>query len=426
MKNIVIVGAGFGGIRVVLKLEKQIAMLRENWSIILIDKKSYHTYTPALYEAASYYLKRKTNEEEQACLPVGMGLEGVAGGAVCLPIRKIIRDKNITFVEQEVKGIDFKEKMVKTERGDRIPFEYLVLALGSEAFYFGVKGAGECSYALKSLPDALEIRSRIEELFSNARRDPKNIEIVVAGAGASGVETVAEIATYTCHLGRDYGVEKERVRILLLEAQDKILAQANPGERAKIERRLQRLGVLIRTGVKINEVTRAGVVLEGGETCESSIVIWAGGVQGPSLFREFKNVALDSRGRIIVDAFLRIKNYLDIFALGDSSNFTDEKSRLAAPATAFIAEQQADIATKNIIAAISGRPSEEYHISIPGYAISCGGKYAVVSVFGITFSGFFGWLVKRVIDLRYFLSLLPFRQACSFWLEEFRVFTKND
>ncbi|MBI1888794.1 MAG: NAD(P)/FAD-dependent oxidoreductase [Candidatus Spechtbacteria bacterium] len=439
MKNIVIAGAGFAGIRVALKLEKKIAMLRDDWSIILIDKNSYHTYTPALYEAASYYharLKKETSEEKNACLPtrlaealakrVGMGFDGVVGGATCLSIRTIIKNRNITFVEQEVSGVDFKEKIVKTKAGDGIPFEYLVLALGSEALYFGVKGAGECSYTLKSLPDALRIQSRIEELFLNAKAHSGNIEIVVAGAGASGVETAAEIATCARHLYRDYGIAKERARILLLEAQDKILTQVNPGERAKIKKRLQKLGVLIRTGIKINEVTLTSVVLESGEKCESSIVIWAGGVKGPSLFRQFENIELDNRGRIIVDAFLRVKNYSDIFALGDSSNFTDEKSGLTAPATAFIAEQQADIVAKNIFSSIRAEPLGKYHISIPGYAISCGGKYAVVSIFGVTFSGFLGWLIKRVIDLRYFLSLLPFWQACSLLLKEFRVFTKND
>lgn len=421
MKNILILGAGFAGLRTALKLENMLTKLHDDWSIVLVDRNSYHTHTPALYEVASaYYPKARARS-------LGGEFDGLLGSAVCLSIQSILLGKNIIFVEQEVKGIDFKEKLVRTGEGDAIPFEYLVIAIGSESIYFNVKGAQVCCYPLKSLSDALRIRSRIEEIFRSGSANSKEIEVVVVGGGASGVEMVAEIATYTRHLARDYKVGDERVRVLLLEAQDKILAQAEgPSERAKAEQRLKRLGVDIRTGQRISEVTPTCIVLEGGEKCESSMTIWAGGVQGPSLFRKFQDAQLDARGRMIVDAHLQAQGHSRIFAIGDSSSFFDGKTGGNAPATAFIAEQQADIAAKNIIAAIQGRPMDEYRVSIPGYAISCGGKYAIISMFGITFSGFFGWLVKKVIDLRYFLSLLPFRQAFLLLLKELRVFTKND
>jgi NADH dehydrogenase FAD-containing subunit len=123
---------------------------------------------------------------------------------------------------------------------------------------------------------------------------------------------------------------------------------------------------------------------------------------------------------------LQTKGLRKVFAIGDNAAFADETTGNSAPATAFIAEQQADVVSANIIRASSGQPLKEYRVSVPGYVISCGGKYAVARIYGITFSGFFGWLVKKLIDLKYFFSILSFRSALTLWLRELRLFTKND
>ena len=145
-----------------------------------------------------------------------------------------------------------------------------------------------------------------------------------------------------------------------------------------------------------------------------------------TLFEKFEGIEQGMRGRVVVDKFLRMKDSNSIFAIGDNASFAEENSGMQAPATAFIAEQQADAVAANISRAMTSQPLAKYKISIPGYVISCGGKYAVARIFGFTFSGFFGWVVKKLIDLKYFSSILPFRKAFSLWLGELRLFARND
>ena len=171
-------------------------------------------------------------------------------------------------------------------------------------------------------------------------------------------------------------------------------------------------------------------LFEGGERCDADIVLWSGGVKGPALFSakgvEMKGLELNDEGFIAVDKFLQAKGLRKVFAIGDNAAFIDEATGARTPATAFIAEQQADAVSENIMRVSTGQPLAEYKARTPGYVISCGGKYAVAYLFGFTFSGFFGWSVKKLIDLKYFLSLFSFREALTLWLRELRLFTKND
>lgn len=421
MHNIVILGAGFAGLRCALTLERHLrkSKLLHEWSVILLDKNSYHTYTPALYEATSAYIWNGAGRGEK------QHFEEMLGGSLCLPISQIVEGKHIIFVHQEVSGIDFANKLVLTANGGKVSFTYLIFALGSRSIYFDIKGAETCCYGLKTLYDAFRIRRRIEEIFTKANKG-EEIKIAMVGGGATGVETIAEVAKYARRLARDFKIARSKVKLFLLEAEAQILWGVPERQRRVIEKRLRRLGVAIRARARISEVENTCVVLEGGETCATNITLWAAGIKGPALFERFGELGLDKRGRVTVDEFLRIEGQKNIFAVGDSAFFTDKRSGKPAPATVFIAEQQANLTAGNIVRLILGKPLRAFHISIPGYLISCGGKYAVVYVGGITFSGFLGWALKRLIDLKYFLSILPLAKAYSLWLQELRMFTKND
>ena len=441
MKNIVVLGAGFGGLKAALKLEEKLKTLasssdkasesKGDWSVILIDKNSYHTYTAALYEAASAYRWRGM----ASMSPYGGSPEGrqkfeeTLAEYVCLPINQIISNKNITFVQDSVSGVDFWNNEVKLENGDSVRYEYLVFALGSETVYFDIKGAEKCCYTLKTLEDAFSIRRRIEKVFSNAVKG-NPIKIVIVGGGATGVETIAEIATYTRCLARDHKLNYADVHISLLEARDTILSSSPKLQRDKSIKRLEKLGVEILTNTRVQEVMSECVLFEDGEKCDADIVLWSGGIKGPALLSakggKMKGLELNDEGFIVVDKFLQAKGLRKVFAIGDNAAFIDEATGSRTPATAFIAEQQADAVSENIMRISTGQPLAEYKARTPGYVISCGGKYAVAYLFGLTFSGFFGWCVKKLIDLKYFLSLFSFREALLLWLRELRLFTKND
>jgi len=390
---------------------------KKDWSVILIDKNSYFTYTPALYEAASAYRWKGIKNIQK--------FEEMLGGSVCLPASEIVTGNNITLTQGAVSSVDFWNNEVKLESGDSIPYEYLVFALGAETVYFGIQGAEKCCYALKTLEDAFRIRRRIEDIFSQTKKG-EPIRIVIVGGGATGVETISEIATYTRHLARDYNFNYSDIKISLFEAQSTILASFAKPQRDAVIRRIKKLGVDIFTNTRVEEVMPECVLFEEGEKCDADLILWGGGIKGPSVFSQIKGLELDKKGKISVDSFLQAKGLRKVFAIGDNATFIDEASGNPAPATAFIAEWQADVAAENIGRAMTAQPLAKYRVSIPGYVISCGGKYAVARIFGITFSGFFGWAVKKLIDLKYFSSILPLKEAFSLWLLELRLFTKND
>lgn len=427
-KNIVILGAGFAGIRCALKFEKSLSKPHKNeWSVILIDKNTYHTYTPALYEAATAYnIKEDASGSKEE-------FEELLGSSVCLPIQSIIKGKNIEFTQQEVSGIDFVSNIVQTKEGDTIPFDYLILALGSEVMCFDIPGVRERCYSLKATKDALKIRRKIKDVFLRSDKN-RDIKIVMIGGGFSGVELISEIATYIKHIVGRYNIDYSKIKLFLMEARDKILMQASTAQRRAVEKRLKQLGVEILTNTKITEALPGCVMLSpsGGSTegrrdekCDADVVLWGGGVKGPSIFSKLNNIELDKRGRVATDEFLRVKGFKNVFAVGDNAYFVN-KAGEEAPATVFIAEQQADTIAHNIRADLLEKPLLEYRIFIPGYVTSCGGKYAVAHIYGVTFSGFWGWVLKKIIDLKYFLSLLPIKKALPLWLRELRLFTRND
>jgi NADH dehydrogenase len=405
--NIVILGAGFAGLRCALKLEKLLKKIHPLRGIILVDKNSYHTYTAQLYEAASAYHVR--NE--------------LLGSSLCLPIATIMKKRRINFIQQEVYGIDIANRVVRTDGGDEIRFEHLVLAFGSEVMHFGIAGVKEYAYSLKTLRDALAIHQKIESVFKESPRE-KEIKIMIIGGGATGVELIAEIAVYARHLAKYFGRDYSKTRIFLFEAQSSILPQSAPSQRLQIELRLKKLGVEIFLNTKIKEVLPSCVLFDTGQKCEADVILWGGGVRGPSLVSNVAGLALDPRGRVQVDEYLRANEY--VFAIGDNAFYVDKKTGVVASPTAFIAEQEADIAAENIVSSLIGRPLKEYHPSIPGLVLSCGGKYAVAYLFGITISGIFGWFIKKLIDLKYFLSLLPWHSATALWVKELWLFSKND
>lgn len=426
MKNIVILGAGFGGLRTALKLEKKLRGLHaDEWSIILIDRNSYHIYTPALYEAASAYKWSKALDARQ--------FEEMVSGSVCLPIREILAKRNITFTRDEIAGLDVMKRAVKTKTSGEIPFEYLVLALGSETIYFGVEGAEKCCYALKTVRDAFCIRRRLEAIFDAARRQ-KEIRVVIVGGGTSGIEVIAEIATDTRHLAKEKGVDFNRVLLSVFEAKDQILPEAHASQRTAVEKRLKKLGVEVITGTTIKKVMPQCVVFGDEEKCEADMILWGGGNKGPTLFEGITDFPLTKKGQVEVDAYLRVKGAKEsaslaragIFAIGDNSFFKDVATGAGVPATAYVAETQADVTAENIVRAIKGESLVPYRLFTPGYVMSCGGKYAVARLFGFTFSGFLGWVVKKMIDLKYFASILPITQAVGLWIRELRLFVKND
>lgn len=422
-RNIVILGAGFGGITALSTLYR---LLRRRgligaYQIVLVNRTGHHLYTPALYEIASI-------PKSEAG---GTGLKA----SVCIPIEDIVeRLKGIRFIGEEVTGLNPASHLITFASGNILNFEYALIALGAETNFFDIPGLAEHAFPLKTFEDALVLRNRIEEL---ARREGA-FNIIVAGGGATGVEFSAELSNYLSHLKRRAADGQCREEITLVEAAPEIL----PGFAASIvrraRRRLEKLGIRIMTGAAISRASAAAVTLRDGRILSYHLLVWAGGVKPASRLRNF-GLQLDRRGGLIVNEFLETRPATGasaggitlasgrIYAIGDNASFANPRDGRPLPGNVPVAEAQARVAAKNIAAALSGAPRRSFRpLRRYPYIIAVGGKYALSDLLVLKFSGFLGWMVKQLVELRYLLFILPWRRALRMWLRTVYYSTRND
>ena len=391
-KTIVIGGAGFGGMTAALKLERR---LRDNpdWNIVLVDKNPYQLYAPALYEIAAI----PKEEVDQ------IGLKSV----ITIPIADILIGKKIVFVRGEITSCDRENRSVSV-RGGKIDYDFLVLALGSETNYFDIPGLREYALPLKRFEDAVRIRDRIERMLAERRE----LTLVVGGAGATGVELIAEFSNFICYLAkRILRSPTCPVRLTLIEASDTILPGFDRQIMHHAHKRLTKLGIEIYTGTRITAVGPREIVLDHAKALRYDILIWTGGVVSNPL--------------CAVNEFLQIDDYA--FVVGDAAGFVDVKTGKPLPQNVPVAQVQARAVARNIVRVIEGKPKIPFRPAKKyPHVLAVGKKYAIADLIFIRFWGFAGWCAKLLIELRYFLFILSFPHAIRLWLKSIRAYISND
>ena len=388
-KNIVILGAGFGGLQAALTLSKKLRKydLWEKYSVILVDKHPFHTFTPLLYEIAATSPEIASNLKLQ--------------DLVSFPINSLVSYRRVEFINDEVAGIDAERKKVRLSRSE-IDFEYLINALGSEVNYFDIPGLKENALVLKSFSDALKIRDRIHK--------KEKARVLIGGGGPTGVELAGEIKSW------NIGAE-----VAIIESAPRILAAMDEHVSKKAGQRLEKLGVSIITGTKITRIDSEAVFLSNGEQRKCDALIWTGGIKANLMVKE----------RIEVPGTANVSG--SIFAIGDISSIINPKTKKPAPWMARPAIMEGKIAAQNIFQKILteekiiGTPKfREYkHRKYP-YIAPVGGKYAIAKIGPFIISGLPAWTFKGFTELNYFLSIMPPLQAISIWLKGLLIFIKND
>lgn len=421
-KNIVILGAGFGGITALVTLYRLLKRRRlfGGYQLVLVNRTDHHLYTPALYEIASL----PKNEAG------GTGLKAT----VCIPLEEVLeRLPGVRFIGEEVTALNPATHTITFASGAVINFDYVVVALGAETNYAAVPGLAEYAFPLKMFTDAVSLRNRIEELASRAGP----FAVVVAGGGATGIEFAAELVNYLCYLKKRTDGAGCQEEITIVEAAPGILSGFSPEIVRQARRRLAALGVKIMTASPISRVAAGRVILSDGRTLPYHLLVWAGGVKPASALQNF-GLALDRRGGILVNEYLEARPASAsavrlspasgrIWAIGDNASFAKPRRGAALPLNVPVAEAQARIAARNIAASISGKPRRPFRpLSRYPFILAVGGKYALSDLLLIKFSGFVGWAVKQLVELRYLAFILPWRQALRVWLRAVYYSTRND
>lgn len=385
--NIVILGAGYGGMMTTVKLQKKLGSNSAN--ITLVNKNDYHYQATALHESAAGTLHHDRTR---------------------VTISDVINTNKVNFVQDTVLSIHPEEKRVKLENGE-LTYDILVVALGFESATFGIPGLEENAFAITSTNSARLIREHIEYNFAVYHNEKEKTEgrlnFIVGGAGFTGIEFVGELANHIPELCKEYDIDRSQVRIINVEGAPTVM----PGfDNALIEyatNSLEARGVEIITNAMLKECKPNGIVYEqDGEQFEipSLTTVWAAGVKANSIVEEsgFET----NRGKIEVRPDMRAPEYDDVFVVGDCALIMNEETGRPYPPTAQIAVQAASVVADNIIAQVENGALQTFEPNLMGTVASLGHNDAIGVI--LDDRKIFGWkatVMKKVIDNRYLFNL---------------------
>jgi NADH dehydrogenase len=376
--RVIIVGAGFGG----LAAAEHLAHLPVD--IALVDTHDYHTFHPLLYQVATSLL----NAED-----------------VGRPVRDLFHhQENVAFRQATATGVDWKVRHLHLDEGDALPFDYLVLAAGATANFFGISGAAMHALPLYTLPDAIRLRNQILGRFEAADRDPALVNdgaltFVVVGGGPTGVETAGALVDLFQHeLLRDYPkLAVNRARVVLVQRANTLLPGYQEHLRTYTCKTLQERGVEVRLGIAVTEVSATGVQLQSGEALRAHTTIWAGGLHAGPLVGAL-GVPQGEKGRMIVGADLSVAGHPDVFVIGDLAQMTDGGQIL--PQLAQPAIQSGTHAARQITRRLMGEPGQPFHYVNLGTMATIGRGTAVCEFpTGLTLQGPVAWLAWLTVHL---------------------------
>ncbi len=391
--RVVVLGAGFGGLTFCQNFH------HPNARITVVDRTNHHLFQPLLYQVA-------------AC--------GLSAPEIAQPIRGILSNRaDITVLFHQAVDFDLAQKRVVLEKG-ALDYDYLVLALGGQTGYFGHPEWEQFAPGLKTLDDALRIRSRILLAFEQAENETDPAErdrlltIVVVGGGPTGVELAGAFAELTrTVLNRDFRrIDPTKARIILIEGSPLILSHLPQDLSASAQRQLEALGVQIRNNIHVKDIRAGEVELANGEIIRAGNILWAAGVSATPLTKNL-GVELDKAGRVKVNPDLSVPGHPEIFAIGDMALVLQDNGKPVpgvSPAAMQMGKHVAKIIEAEIQAGTktAARPAFKYWDK--GTMATIGRSAAVAWIGRFKFSGLLAWLAWLFIHL---IFLVGFRNRLA-------------
>lgn len=404
LKRVVIIGGGFGGLRLAKKLSTQ------NFQVVLLDKHNYHAFQPLLYQVAT---------------------AGLEPDSIAHAIRQIFAKKeNFFFRIAQVQHINTESQLISSNIGE-LHYDYLVIATGSVTNYYGNKNIEKNAMPMKSIPEALDLRSLILQnleaalLTNDLDERYRLMNYVIVGGGPTGVELAGAMGELKKHvLPHDYpDLDIRRMNVHLIQGSDRLLPSMSENASKHAYKYLDDLGVQVWFDMTVKDYD-GQIITTDKRPFEATTLIWAAGVKG-SLIPGIEGEGVVVGGRYSVNEFNQIKGYHNLFALGDVSLMMTEEKPKGDPMVAQVAIQQGKLLAKNIENLKTGKNLIPFKYKDKGSMATIGRDKAVVDLPNWKFEGWFAWFVWMFIHL---VSLVGFRNkviALMNWIIQYFQYNKS-
>lgn len=387
-RRVLILGGGFAGLSTAMELEKELGA-DAGIEVTMVNRENFFLFTPMLHEVAASDLDLTT---------------------IVNPARKLLR--RVNFFAGEVVHVDLAARQIVVAHGfdhhqHTLEYDYLVVGLGSTTNFYGLPGLQERALTMKSLSDAMRLRNHLIAHLEEADSEccqVKNplLTFVVAGGGFAGVETIAGINDFVRGSLRSYpNLREDMVRVVLVHPGKFILPELGERLGAYAQRKLSERKVEIRVNAKVDAVSDRCVTLSDGTVIYTNTLVWTAGTSPNPLLESLP--CRKDRGRLVVNEYLEVCDWQDVWALGDCAAIPNPKGGGFHPPTAQHALRQGKTLARNILAAIRGGQRKAFSFSTIGQLAAIGRRTGVANIFGINFSGFIAWWLWRTI----YLSKLP-------------------
>ncbi|MDB0067976.1 NAD(P)/FAD-dependent oxidoreductase [Akkermansiaceae bacterium] len=400
-KHVVIIGAGFGGLACARALAR-----KRNVKVTLVDRRNHHLFQPLLYQVATSTL---------------------TAADIARSTRSLFKEKDgVSILYDQVEDIDLDLKRLSFQSGKSLTYDSLVIATGVKTSFFGNDQWAEHVHQLKSLSDAIGIRKQVlknlEIIDRGGVRDKESLAtVVIVGGGPTGVELAGAFSDLIRRsMAKSFrNTDLSKQRIILVEAQDRLLAPFHEKQSKYTRERLEEFGVEVRTECMVQDITKNKVTLKGGETLNAGIIIWAAGVEATGI-TSMLGTDLTRNGQVKVAPDLSLPDHPDVFVVGDAAAVS-QADGTPVPGVAPAATQEGQYVAK-IILSPSSLHREPFDYFDKGSMAIVGKGAAVVDVRGWRINGILGWFIWLFIHL---VFLVDFRSKVGVLINWFWAFARN-
>lgn len=385
VRNVVVVGGGFGGLACVRRLARVLGP--QGFTVTLVSDKSTSTYYPGLFRI----------------------LRGVPETALEIDLSEVVDSFPVVrLVIGRVVVVDVAAKQITLESGETITADYLVLAPGSQPAYFNIPEMDSTSFVMKNGYAAAELKKHVERLFVMHATAPVQeqtiaFRFVVVGGGASGVEMSIELKGLVTNLIKQYNLPESLATVDLIESKDRVLANMPEKASSLVYRRLQKHGIYVMCNRTVTRGQSWSVELSDARMGARTLV-WTAGIEPNSLIRNITGLKYGARGRVVVDEYLQALGYDCVYVIGDCAD--TPRSGLAQTAI-----RQGDFVGQDIVSRVMSNRRISYTEGMIAYVVPVGSRWGIAVFGSYVFSGLLPAILRRLIDFRYYWSVLGFVRA---------------